>query len=345
MKILIIGGTGFISSRLTTLLIENGHQVTLLNRGLSNASYEDKYAVEHLTADRSNTAEMKANIEDRTFDVVYDFVAYTASDSSSAVDIFTGRTGQFIHCSTISVYMVSHQVDCPITEDQDQGPLMEFWPQNPFGMQYGIDKRACEKVLWQAHRESGFPITMLRPTFASGPGDPVKRDYFWIERLNDGGPLLIPGHGIHKFQQVYVEDVAQVFFLAAGNSQAIGQAYNVSQAEENTLWEYLNILGKLMGKTPEIASIAQENFDQLPLSYSHEGDVFPFNTRTDAIFSIEKIQADLNFRPTPLREWLGKTIAWYAAADRGHSNGYSRRTDEIELAQQITSSSQAADPC
>ncbi|HEX9614642.1 MAG TPA: NAD-dependent epimerase/dehydratase family protein, partial [Bacteroidota bacterium] len=180
MNILIIGGTGFISGSLVGKLLARGHKVSIVTRGRSVSEIFDRKRVRFLTADRAKENDLRNAIGSETFDVVYDMIGYDPRDSESAARIFRGKTGRFIHCSTISVYMVSNEVMCPIAEDQDHAPLMEYFPRNPFGMEYGINKRKCEDVLWRAHDVKEFPVSMLRPTFVCGPRDPTKRDFFWI---------------------------------------------------------------------------------------------------------------------------------------------------------------------
>jgi nucleoside-diphosphate-sugar epimerase len=262
-------------------------------------------------------------------------VAYLPGDSAAAARAFRGKVGRFIHCSTVSVYMVSNNVQCPITEDQDKGPLMEYDPRNPFGMDYGIQKRACEAVLWDAHDSAVFPVTMLRPVFVSGPGDPAKRDYFWIERIRDGKPLLVPGSGDIAFQQVYVDDVARIFAALADVPNSVGKAYNITGEEIFSLNDYLATLGVLLGKQPEIVHVDQATFDALPFSRSAEGDVFTFNTRRTAVFSLDRIKRDLGYRATPFPEYMQTTIDWWTDSGRGHSHGYSRRAEELDFIQRV----------
>ncbi len=333
MNILIIGGTGFISGRLVEMLLQAGHRVTVFTRGRSQRSLPRHTNLDFVVGDRGKENSLRDTVAKHTFDAVYDMVAYEPQESEIAARVFRGEVGRFIHCSTISVYMVSNEVQCPITEDQDKAPLMPFFARNPFGMQYGINKRRCEEVLWKSHNERDFPVSMLRPTYVCGPQDPTLRDFFWIERICDGAPLLIPGSGDYAFQNVFVDDVARAFVSLLDHPTSVGQAYNVVGEEIFSLNDYLKLLCQILERQPEFVHVDQEIFDALPISSYPGGDVFPFNTRRTAIFSLEKIRRDLHYRSTPTREWLPKTIKWYLNEFRGHSTGYERRKQEMDFIQ------------
>lgn len=332
MNVLIIGGTGFISSYLVRKLVQRGHKLTLFNRGRHQPVIPQPENVKTVTGDRNKHSDLIGMRQKQHYDVIYDMVAYLPQQSQLAVEIFRGKTGRFVHCSTISVYMISNDVQCPITEDQAKGKLMEYNPRNPFGMDYGIQKRECEQVLWKAHDPKRFPVSMLRPTYVSGPGDPTLRDWFWIERILDGKTLPVPGSGDFAFQQVYVEDVVEALARLTENDNTIGQAYNVAAEEIYSLNTYLEQLANLLDKRPEIVHIDQDLFDCHPLSQSDRGDVFPFNTRRTAIFSLDRIKKDLNYRSTPFEKWMPLTIDWYKSKQKAHSIGYEKREKEIELA-------------
>ena len=334
MHVLVLGGTGFISTRLVQMLLDAGHSVTILTRGRTAANFANAEQLHHVRGDRSSAASLRSALQGLTFDAAVDMIAYTAEESRIAVDVLQGRVGRFIHCSTVSVYMVSDEVTCPIREDQANLPLMANWPRNPFGMDYGIKKRKCEEVLWAAHSD-GFPVTVLRPTFVSGPGDPAIRDYFWIQRILDGGPLLVPGSGDHAFQQVYVDDAARAFAQVLENDATIGEAYNVVGDDVYSLNDYLRRLAALFGREVELEHLPQDIFDRLPISTSPRGDVFPFNTRSTSVFSIEKIRAATGFDPSPFEDWMRPTIAWYINDYPGASLGYEKRRAEIDLIRQI----------
>ena len=332
MDILVIGGTGFISGHLVKKLLHANHSVTILTRGISQCSLFDSSRMKVIIGDRNQESSLRKAIEKTTFDVVFDMVAYEREQSAAAVKVFQGKVGRFIHCSTVSVYMVSNEVQCPITEDQDKTPLMEYFARNPFGMDYGIKKRQCEEILWAAHDEKTFPVTMLRPTYVSGPGDPARRDYFWIERILDGEPLLIPGSGDHAFQNVYIEDVAKAFVSLLDVPRSIGNAYNVAAEEIFSLTDYLHALCRLMNRSPEYVYVDQNIFDQQSFSTSPNGDVFTFNSRRTAIFSLEKIKRDIGYQSTPFKQWMPLTIEWVVNKGRQHSAGYERRAEETDFA-------------
>jgi len=336
MRILVIGGSGFISSQLVRMLAERGHAVTAFTRGKSGVDPFLQKSVTWIHGDRDVRNDLESLARVSTYDVVYDMIAYEAAQSQEVARVFRGRIGRFIHCSTVSVYMVAEKVQCPITEDQDRGPLMPSFPRNPFGMDYGIKKRECERVLWDAHDERLFPVSMLRPIYVSGPGDPASRDWFWVERILDGGPLLVPGSGDIAFQQVFVDDVVAMFTELLERPQAVGKAYNVAGEEIFTLNDYLHVLGELVGRQVTLAHLDQAKFDALDFSMSPEGDVFTFNVRRTAVFSLDRIKRDLGYRPTPFRDHMKRTIDWWTAVPRAHSNGYSRRAEEIETIRRLT---------
>lgn len=334
MNILIIGGTGFISGRLVEKLLLSGYKIIVLTRGKSIKRLLGNPNLIYETGRRNDEQKLNEILSRYKIDIVYDMIAYKPDESELMVRLFKSKIKRFIHCSTISVYMISNDVQYPVTEDQDKGKVMEYWNRNPFGMSYGINKRKCEEVLWKAH-DKNFQVSMIRPTFVCGPNDPTKRDWFWIERILDGKPLLVPGNGEYKFQLVYVEDTAKAFHDLLYNEESVGEAYNVSAEEIITLNDYLNTLAGILNKNPEIVHIDHEEFDKLPFSTHPRADVFPFNTRRDAYFSLDKIKMDLNYQSTPFEKWMKKTVDWYLSEIKEHSAGYDKRDKEIKYAKSL----------
>ncbi len=331
MQILIIGGTGFISSRIVDKLLSKGHKITLLNRGKTKNELSANRNLSFVHGDRNDKKVLSDLTAKQKYDVVYDMIAYDENDSKTAVDVFKNKIGRFIHCSTISIYMLQQNVRIPVTEDQTNQKLMKEFKRSPFGWDYGINKIKCESVLWKNHNDKSFPVSMIRPTYVSGPQDPARRDWFWIERILDGKPLLVPGDGNFKFQQVYIEDVAEAFCKVIETDKSNGEAYNVAGGEIFTLNEYLSQLMKLLNKNVDVFHIDQQEFDKLEISYSPEGDVFTFNTRRDAVFSLQKIKDHFGYSTTPFDDYMKTTIDWFLNKHKNHSAGYSKRDEEIKI--------------
>ena len=152
MRALFIGGTGVISSACSQLAIERGIELHLLNRG---GSIRPPPPDAHLQrGDARDPASVRAAIGGLEFDAVVDWIAFTPDQVETDIELFRGRTGQYVLISSASVYETPPS-RLPVTEST---PLS-----NPC-WQYARDKIACEERLVRAHREHGFPATIVRPS-------------------------------------------------------------------------------------------------------------------------------------------------------------------------------------
>jgi nucleoside-diphosphate-sugar epimerase len=152
MRILIVGGTGIISTGITRLLIDRGDEVVLYNRGQRPSLFEGDYAT--ITGDRKDFAAFERQMaEAGAFDCVIDMVCYTPEEAESAVRSFKGRTGQYIFCSTVDVY-TKPAAAYPITEDAEKLPSTKFM--------YGYNKARCEELLFAAHERGEMVVTIPR---------------------------------------------------------------------------------------------------------------------------------------------------------------------------------------
>src|SRR5580704_8495974 len=152
LKVLFIGGTGIISSACAPLAIENGIQVYLLNRGTSLRPAAKGARV--LYGDVRNPQTMRDTLSGMNFDVVVQWIAFGPEQVKADIELFGGRTSQYIFISSASAYQTP-PAHLPVTEST---PLS-----NPY-WGYSRDKAACEDVLNDAYRTSGFPVTIVRPS-------------------------------------------------------------------------------------------------------------------------------------------------------------------------------------
>lgn len=159
MRILLIGGTGTISSAITRQLAAGTDELWLLNRG--NHKSETQNNVKQVIADISNESDVLSQLGDMQFDAVCEFIGFLPSQVERDIRLFKGRTRQYVYISSASAYnkpAASHIIT--------EGTTLA----NPY-WEYSRNKIACEELLLREYRENGFPITIVRPSHTYLLGD------------------------------------------------------------------------------------------------------------------------------------------------------------------------------
>ncbi|MBE6271270.1 MAG: SDR family oxidoreductase [Prevotella ruminicola] len=232
MKILMIGGTGTISSAITRQLAAAGHDLWLLNRG--TRKNEVPANVTQLIADIDDTQEVLRQLGDAHFDAVCEFIGFLPSQVERDVRLFKGRTRQYVYISSASAYN-KPAANHVITE----GTTLA----NPY-WEYSRNKIACEELLLKEYRENGFPITIVRPSHTyCERGIPVsvhgpKGSWQVIKRMMEGKPVLINGDGSSLWTVTWNEDFARGFIGLLGNPKAIGEAFQI-MSDEQLSWNQI----------------------------------------------------------------------------------------------------------
>ncbi|WP_437631153.1 SDR family oxidoreductase [Sorangium sp. So ce854] len=237
MRILIMGGSRFNGYHLVRELVHGGHDVTVLNRGVTPVSLPAQ--VRRLYADRKDHLQLKEILGKEEYDCIQDVSAYTLDDVQSMVEIFEGRAGHYIFASSTAVYAASRLL--PITEESpvELGP-----PQQD----YGRNKILCERYLLSVWRQRRFPITIARFSMVLGPRNrhPDREQQMWV-RLLRGREILIPGDGTTLGMVGHVEDQARAMRLMMQNPRTFGQIYNVTGKDYFTDDAYVDTLAELAG--------------------------------------------------------------------------------------------------
>ncbi len=232
MKALFIGGTGTISSAISALCVQRGWELTLLNRGTRTAFVPQGARV--IRADIGDEAAVRAAIGDEAFDVVADFIAFTPDQVRRDIRLFEGKTAQYFFISSASAYQKPLS-DPHITEST---PLS-----NPF-WEYSRNKIACEEALMERYRQTGFPVTIIRPSHTYGPtGLPVachgaKGSFSVVERIRQGKKVIIPGDGLTLWRLTHNTDFAKAFAGLMGNVHALGDTFQIT-SDENLTWNQI----------------------------------------------------------------------------------------------------------
>ena len=236
MKALFIGGTGNISSACVELALSRGIEVTLLNRGTSGRPVPNGAQVLH--GDIRDPQAVQAALGSRSFDVVADFVAFTPEHIETDLELFRGRTGQYIFISSASAYQTPPAI-LPVTEST----VLD----NPY-WEYSRNKTACEERLVRAYREEKFPITIVRPSHTySAPYVPIDGGWTAIDRMLRGEPVIVHGDGTSLWTLTHASDFAKGFVGLMGNAHAIGEAFHITSDEWLTWNQIHEILAAAAG--------------------------------------------------------------------------------------------------
>ena len=229
MRLLLIGGTGTISSAITRQLAQSGHELWLLNRG--SRKNEVPANVRQVICDINDEAEVLRQIGDTQFDAVCEFIGFVTSQVERDIRLFKGRTRQYVYISSASAY--NKPARSPfITE----GTALA----NPY-WQYSRNKIACEDLLMKEYRENGFPVTIVRPSHTyCERGVPVsvhgpKGSWQVLKRMMEGKPVLVHGDGSSLWTLTWNEDFARGFIGLLGNPKAIGEAFQI-MSDETLTW-------------------------------------------------------------------------------------------------------------
>jgi nucleoside-diphosphate-sugar epimerase len=230
-KILIIGGTGTISSPITKQLAEDGkYEVFVLNRGNRNEGLPGN--ITHLYGDIQNISSIRELMEGREFDSVLNFIIRDKQAAINSIEIFKGKTKQFVYISTVCV--LDHETQCNISEEVELG--------NEYS-EYGHNKAEAEEVLLEAWRNCGFPVTIVRPTQTySEQRIPlsVKGKGCWsvVSRMIRGKEVIIHGEGQSVWASTHADDFANGFCGLITNSATIGETYQIMNPEPHT-WDMI----------------------------------------------------------------------------------------------------------
>jgi nucleoside-diphosphate-sugar epimerase len=252
MKVLFIGGTGIISTASTELAAKRGIELTLATRGQHKTNLPA--GVKSLVVDMHDLAGAKRVLADSTFDAVVDWIAFTPADIERNIELFRGRTKQFVFISSTSCYQ-KPQTHYLMTEST---PLV-----NPH-WQYSRDKIACEDRLMKANREEGFPVTIVRPSLTYGDSQiPLvtnswEKPYTIIDRMLKGKKVVVPGDGTSLWVITHNSDFAKGLVGLLGHTQAIGHAVQITSEEVATWDQYYRIVADALGVEARIVHIPSD---------------------------------------------------------------------------------------
>ncbi|MFO7695555.1 MAG: NAD-dependent epimerase/dehydratase family protein [Anaerolineae bacterium] len=310
MKVLIIGGSGLISTGITTQLLSRGDEVWWYNRGRSASTLADE--VHLIQGDRTAASQFEAQVSEAgPWDCVIDMICYTPEEAASAVRALEGCTAHYVFCSTVDVY-TKPSVRYPIVESCERAPRKSF--------PYAYHKAACERVLWDAYEAGRLPLTVIRPAHTYGEGGRVLHTFgfdTWIlDRVRRGMPLVVHGDGRSLWSCCHRDDVATAFVSAAAQpGVAVGKAYHVTGEEWVTWDRYYETLAQALDvPCPPLVHVPSALLGQtLPEQALWCVENFSFNN----IFDNSAVRRDLGFQyRITMLEGFRRMVYWLQANDQ-----------------------------
>jgi len=302
MRLLIIGGTGNISSEFAEAAISKGLEVFILTRGnrgpVAGASA--------LLADASDPRSVATAIGGMDFDAVVDFLCFEPARATAAIQSFSGRAGQYVFISSASVYEKpprSHIID-------ERTPLC-----NPF-WQYARDKLACERLFMNAFHEKGFPVTIVRPSHTYGrswiPTAFVSSDFTVSSRVLEGKEIIVPGDGQSLWTLTHARDFAVGLVGLLGRHEALGEAFTIAGDDVHT-WDAIHgMVADALGVEPRIVHIPSEFIAAVD---SAMGERLLGDKAYSSLYDCSKLRRLVpEFRTTiPLARGVEESVAWRLA--------------------------------
>ena len=248
LRVLFLGGSGVISSACAWRAVEQGVELTVLNRGQSGVRPVPEDA-RRLTADVNDADAVRAVAGDRDWDAVVDWLAFTPDQVRARTDVFRGRTGQYLFISSASAYQTP-PARLPVTEST---PL-----RNPF-WQYSRHKIACEDLLTALYRDEGYPVTVVRPSHTYDR-TMVPFDGGWtaVERMRQGRPVVVHGDGTSLWTLTHHRDFARAFVPLLAHPRTLGEAFHITSDDVLTWDAIAHALAAAAGVEPRLVHVPSE---------------------------------------------------------------------------------------
>jgi nucleoside-diphosphate-sugar epimerase len=324
MKVLFIGGTGIISSACSQRAIEKGIDLYLLNRGKSIRPVAEGAKI--LNADIRDPQSVRDALGDLHFDAVVNWIAFTTAHIETDIELFRGRTDQYVFISSASAYQTP-----PVTVPVSESTLLD----NPF-WEYSRNKIACEERLVRAYREEKFPMTIVRPSHTYDRTLlPMDGGWTVVDRMLRGQKVIVHGDGTSLWTLTHHSDFAKGFVGLLGNNHVIGDAIQITSDEWLSWNQIFEIIANAAGTTAKIVHVPSD----LIAAYDPHWAAGLLGDKTHSmIFDNSKIKRLVpEFSCTvPFVRGAEEILAWYNAdpARRKVDDKFNQICDQIIAAQE-----------
>lgn len=314
MRVLVLGGTGFIGSSVVRRLLELGHRAAVFHRG------EPAGGIETLRGDRAELPAHRDAFARFGPEAVVDTIAYTEREGEELVRTFRGLAGRLVVLSSQDVYTAYGRLLRLEGGSPDPSPLTEDSPLRssrypyrgmacrPDEMAYSYDKILVEQAV---AGNVDLPATVLRLPCVYGPRDRQRRVREYLAWMDDGARSIVLGEAkaFWRWTRGYVENVADAIALAATDARAAGRTYNLGEEEALTEAQWALEIGRAAGWEGEVLAVPREQLPEKPAE--------PYDFAHDLVADTRRIRAELGFRERVDRaEALRRTVGWEQSPTR-----------------------------
>jgi len=307
MRVLLIGGTGIISTDITLLASQRDDiDLYLLNRG--NLPQFVPSGVKTITADINDAATVREKIKGLSFDVVADFLSYTVDSLNGKLDLFRGRCGQYIFVSSVAAYRIPLTFKVQTEENSTTG--------NPL-WKYGLDKTICEQRLAEEHAQNGMPYTIVRPSYTYNNIRILHpytishwKSWTMAQRLLDGKPYVLHDDGQQLCTATHASDFAKAFIGLWGNPAAMNEDFHITSSDYVTWKRVAELTAEVLGVTPTFCFVpAEKLFVELGQSAGEK----IMATTHHAVYDSAKVRKAVPefVCTTPFPDGLKQTLQFY----------------------------------
>ncbi|MBT3376421.1 MAG: NAD-dependent epimerase/dehydratase family protein [Lentisphaerae bacterium] len=307
MRVLLIGGTGIISTDITLLAAQRDDiDLYILNRG--NLPQFIPEGVTLIQADINDADTVREKTRGMTFDVVADFLSYGVGALKQKLDLFRGRCGQYIFISSCAAYRPP--LDFTIQTEANSPTGNPLW-------QYGLDKTLCERRLAEEYAESGMPYTIVRPAYTYNNIRILQpytinhwRSWTVAQRLLDGKPYVLHDDGQQLCTATHSTDFAKAFIGLWGNPAAMNEDFHITSSDYVTWQRIAELTAEILGVTPTFCYVsAQDLFIELSRSAGEK----IMATTQHAVYDSAKVRKAVPefICTTPFAQGLRRTLQFY----------------------------------
>jgi nucleoside-diphosphate-sugar epimerase len=315
MRILLIGGNGFIGRYAVRALLQQGHTLAVFHRGSTAAPG----GVEEICGNRNQLSGSAQELKRFLPDVVIDFVISSGAQAEELMNIFRSATQRVVMLSSIDVYRAAGILhgtesgplqELPLTEESELRRCLHPYP--PEGLQHlrkifawvtdDYDKIPAEHVVMN---DRELPGTVLRLPMVYGPGDPLRRFYPVVKRIADGRRHIIFPETLAAWRSPrgYVENVAAAIALAATDDRAARRIYNVCEEPSFSELEWARKIAAAMRWGGDFVVLPTESTPRHLLQ--------PGNAAQHWTASSVRIRHELGYEePVAIEDAIRQTIRW-----------------------------------